>query len=207
MDRFPHAVGSADFEALVARTSAAKIAASKGLTMGYYDGNTVTALWNYAQHYALNDRSFGTTFGPSTVGAINLISGHTNGTAAGQNADGALVGDGNGGFTLISDAQPNGDICSKTTQVEDYASWRFDERHEYRRSSDCRRDLMGMVRGRLQSQPDERKRNDRLPSLNSLRDNRRAVCRLPPHYGAIPVLCLHAEPATHTTGVNRGHWN
>jgi phospholipase C len=45
--------------------------------MGYYDGNTVTALWNYAQHYAMNDNSFGTTFGPSTVGAINLISGQT----------------------------------------------------------------------------------------------------------------------------------
>jgi phospholipase C len=85
--------------------------------MGYYDGNTVTALWNYAQHYALNDRSFGTTFGPSTVGAINLISGQTHGAAGGQNADGALVSDGNGGFTLISDAQPNGDICSKTTQA------------------------------------------------------------------------------------------
>jgi phospholipase C len=117
MDRFPYAVGSADSEALAARTSAAKIAASKGLTMGYYDDNTVTALRNYAQHYALNDRSFGTTFGPSTVGAINLISGQTNGTAGGQNADGALVGDGNGGFTLISGAQPNGDICSQTTQA------------------------------------------------------------------------------------------
>ena len=22
------------------------------LSMGYYDGNTVTAMWNYAQHYA-----------------------------------------------------------------------------------------------------------------------------------------------------------
>jgi phospholipase C len=117
MDRFPYAVGSADSEALAARTSAAKVAASKGLTMGYYDGNTVTALWNYAQHYALNDHSFGTTFGPSTVGAINLISGQTNGTVAGQNADGVLVSDGNGGFTLISDAQPNGDICSKTTEA------------------------------------------------------------------------------------------
>jgi phospholipase C len=47
--------------------------------MGYYDGNTVTALWNYAQHYAMNDNSFGTNFGPSTVGAINLISGQTGG--------------------------------------------------------------------------------------------------------------------------------
>lgn len=48
---------------------------NKGLTMGYYDGNTVTALWNYAQQFAMSDNSYGTNFGPSTVGAINLISG------------------------------------------------------------------------------------------------------------------------------------
>jgi Phosphoesterase family len=33
-----------------------------GLTMGYYDGNTVTALWNYAQRFAMNDNSYNTTF-------------------------------------------------------------------------------------------------------------------------------------------------
>ena len=53
-----------------------------GLTMGYFDGNTVTALWNYAQHYALNDHSFSSTFGPSTPGALNLISGQTHGMTA-----------------------------------------------------------------------------------------------------------------------------
>ena len=42
-------------------------------TMGYFDGNTVTALWNYAQHFALNDNAFGTTYGPSTPGALNLV--------------------------------------------------------------------------------------------------------------------------------------
>jgi len=47
------------------------------LVMGYYDGNTTTALWNYAQFFAMNDNSFGTMFGPSTPGAINLISGNT----------------------------------------------------------------------------------------------------------------------------------
>ncbi len=26
--------------------------------MGYYDGNTVTALWNYAQHFAMSDNFF-----------------------------------------------------------------------------------------------------------------------------------------------------
>jgi phospholipase C len=80
--------------------------------MGYYDGNTVTALWNYAQHYALNDHSFGTTFGPSTVGAVNLVSGQTNGVTPFQNASPAVVDDGKGGLTLVSDADPNGDVCS-----------------------------------------------------------------------------------------------
>jgi phospholipase C len=50
-----------------------------GIVMDYYDGNTVTGLWNYAQHYALNDNSYGNQFGPSTPGAINLISGDTEG--------------------------------------------------------------------------------------------------------------------------------
>ncbi|GAC1528103.1 MAG: hypothetical protein NVS2B16_35920 [Chloroflexota bacterium] len=50
--------------------------------MGYYDGNTVTAMWNYAQHFALNDNNYTTQFGPSTPGALNLISGQSNGFAA-----------------------------------------------------------------------------------------------------------------------------
>ena len=48
-----------------------------GIVMGYYDGNTVTGLWNYAQYYVLNDNFFGTNFGPSTPGAINVVSGMT----------------------------------------------------------------------------------------------------------------------------------
>jgi phospholipase C len=36
-------------------------------------------LWNYAQHFAMSDRYFGTTFGPSTPGANNLVSGNTHG--------------------------------------------------------------------------------------------------------------------------------
>jgi phospholipase C len=47
--------------------------------MGYYDGNTVTAIWNYAQHFAMSDNFFSTTFGPSTPGALNLVSGQTHG--------------------------------------------------------------------------------------------------------------------------------
>ncbi len=89
-----------------------------GLVMGYYDGNTVTALWNYAQRYALNDNSFGTTFGPSSPGAINLISGQTNGVSDEINAGSKIVDGGGGSTTLIGDADPIGDVCSTTTGAQ-----------------------------------------------------------------------------------------
>jgi phospholipase C len=92
---------------------------TKGLVMGYYDGNTVTALWNYAQHFALNDNSFNTTFGPSTPGALNLISGQTDGavvTPANANSRN-IVSDGAGGLTIIGDLDPTGDVCSKGTTI------------------------------------------------------------------------------------------
>jgi phospholipase C len=52
---------------------------TNGLTMGYYDGNTVTGMWNYAQHFAMSDNSYDDEFGPSTPGALNLVSGQTHG--------------------------------------------------------------------------------------------------------------------------------
>ena len=86
-----------------------------GLVMGYYDGNTVTGLWNYAQNFAMNDNSYGTNFGPSTDGALNLVAGQTNGVIQNENGSGAIIADGNGGYTLISDADPIGDACSTTS--------------------------------------------------------------------------------------------
>lgn len=84
----------------------------KKQVMGYYDGNTVTALWNYAQHFALNDDFFGTTFGPSTPGAINLVSGNTHGAyPINQLNDEGKPGVVNG--TLIGDLDPKLDDCSK----------------------------------------------------------------------------------------------
>ena len=59
---------------------------NKGIVMGYYDGNTVTALWNYAQHFAMSDNSWSTTFGPSAPGAINLVAGTTAGPPCCRNA-------------------------------------------------------------------------------------------------------------------------
>ena len=101
---------------------------TKGLVMGYYDGNTVTALWNYAQHFALNDNNFTTQFGPSTPGAINLISGQANGFSATLNVLGPgnvllhptheAFGDGAhnaSNITEIGDGDPLGDDCSNPT--------------------------------------------------------------------------------------------
>ncbi|GCB53169.1 phospholipase C precursor [Streptomyces sp. NL15-2K] len=97
-----------------------------GLVMDYYDGNTVTGLWNYAQHYALNDRSFSSVYGPSTPGALNLISGQTHGVVSVDPASGTedpkqtqapdsytvLSPDAQGVGTVINDPDPAFDDCS-----------------------------------------------------------------------------------------------
>jgi phospholipase C len=83
--------------------------ANKAIVMDYYDGNTVTGLWNYAQHYALNDNSFNTVYGPSSPGAINLISGE-NGGASSTGPNSAIE---NG--TLYGDSDPAYDDCSSAT--------------------------------------------------------------------------------------------
>ena len=43
---------------------------TKAQVMGYFDGNTVTAFWNYAQNYAMSDNAWTDDFGPSTPGAL-----------------------------------------------------------------------------------------------------------------------------------------
>jgi phospholipase C len=87
----------------------------KGQVMGYYDGNTVTAYWNYAQHFAMSDNHYGTGFGPSTPGAINLIAGQTAGVTDTLNGTGAETDDGHGGLTMIGDPDPIGDVCASPT--------------------------------------------------------------------------------------------
>ncbi len=93
-----------------------------GLVMDYYDGNTVTALWNYAQRFAMSDNSYDTNFGPSTPGALNLVSGQTHGVISidpktGKQTpapDSYTVADPNaqGVGTVINDPDPAYDDCS-----------------------------------------------------------------------------------------------
>ena len=88
-------------------------------TMGYFDGNTVTAMWNYAQHFAMSDNSFGTTFGPSTPGLLNLVAGNTfEGTIMnGKSGAGNIAGGGSHG-AVIGDPDPSGDVCSAVGRAQ-----------------------------------------------------------------------------------------
>ncbi|MGH9072068.1 MAG: alkaline phosphatase family protein, partial [Acidimicrobiales bacterium] len=67
----------------VGNTAAATGSSPNYAVMDYYDGNTVTALWNYAQGFAMSDNAYGTNFGPSTPGALNVTSANTYGAICG----------------------------------------------------------------------------------------------------------------------------
>jgi len=81
------------------------------MVMGYFDGNTVTALWNYAQNFAMSDNSFATNWGSSAVGAINLISGQTHGAWQNGAPVQDLLPDIIAG-TVIGNPRPATDRCS-----------------------------------------------------------------------------------------------
>lgn len=96
-----------------------------GAVMGYYDGNTVTALWTYAQGFAMSDDSYASTFGQSTAGALHLAAGDTAPVVCGPAADifGAVPAcgatapgppsAGTGTGTLYIDSDPYYDDCSQ----------------------------------------------------------------------------------------------
>ena len=102
-----------------------------GLVMDYFDGNTVTGLWNYAQNYAISDNNFDPDFGPSSPGAINLVSGFDGaGYAVASNAadptTAAHVTASNVGYvggntanlgTIYGDIDPAYDECSDTNHT------------------------------------------------------------------------------------------
>jgi len=79
------------------------------LSMGYYDGNTVTALWNYAQNYAMSDNFFDTEFGVTLEGHLDLLSGQTHGVVVkAGTAKGSQLANG----SVIANMQPYYDDCA-----------------------------------------------------------------------------------------------
>ena len=114
MDRFPASVGNGDGPFCNAAFGYGK---GKGLVMGYFDGNTVTALWNHAQNFAMSDNSYSSTFGPSTPGLLNLVAGNT--FPATPSAPSTKVVPLNSGpGALVGDLDPVGDVCSLGIRVQ-----------------------------------------------------------------------------------------
>jgi phospholipase C len=83
--------------------------------MDYYDGNTVTALWNYAQRFAMSDSSYDATFGPTLLGHLNLVAGQTHGATVTGGTTSAVP---NG--TVISNIAPRTEDCAdpNTPRIE-----------------------------------------------------------------------------------------
>jgi phospholipase C len=69
-----------------------------------------------ANGYAMSDNNFETTFGDSTLGAVNLISGQTNGVIDLINGNSDEVDGGDGSITLIGEPDPENDVCSDPTE-------------------------------------------------------------------------------------------
>ncbi len=114
MDLFPASVGVGESGFCLDEYS---YGMGNGINEGYFDGNTVTAMWNYAQNYALNDNFFGTTFGPSTPGVLNLVAGNTypaypSATTVKVAPNSASPG------TLVGDLDPTGDACSGSPTIQ-----------------------------------------------------------------------------------------
>ncbi len=198
MDLFPLSVGT-EGPPPAAPPAAVNTTA---LTMGYFDGNTVTGLWNYAQHFAMSDNMFNTNFGPSTPGALNVISGQTNGvTSTTVTVNNSTIVEGGGGsLTLISDADPAGDMCSSTTKNVSMTGKNIGD------SAERGRHLLGILRGRLRSDDHELERHHRLRPHHQIGGHRRYRGRLHSPPPALPVLRFHPEPGAHPAIFGLGDW-
>jgi phospholipase C len=109
LDLFPKYTGSSGDTTILYPPAVA----TTGQVMGYFDGNTVTAMWNYAQHFASNDNNYNSQYGPSTPGALNVTSGQTNGIVDCMGCPSSSeVLNADHSMTLIGDADPLTDVCS-----------------------------------------------------------------------------------------------
>jgi phospholipase C len=79
--------------------------------MAYFDGNTVTALWNYAQRFAMDDNSYDSMYGPSTPGAVNLVSGQTGNAVIALTFSNGAIATTSQPVTITGDPDPALDDC------------------------------------------------------------------------------------------------
>ena len=115
MDLFPATVGQ-----FVAPDGSLAKQTNKSLNLAYFDGNTVTAIWNYAQRFAMSDhffqidvRALGRWRAQPGVGAGERRHGRQE-----QRGPNVLIDGGAGSFTVIGDVDPIGDICSSSKRIQ-----------------------------------------------------------------------------------------
>jgi len=113
LDKFPESTGQSGNT-----NPPCEFGLGTNVVMGYYDGNSVTALWNYAQNFAMSDNYYATTFGQTAPGHINIVSGQTHGVMVVKAididisvVDGTLYGDGGPAF---DDCAGAGNIVAMT---------------------------------------------------------------------------------------------
>ena len=173
---------------------------TKGQVMGYFDGNTVTAFWNYAQNYAMSDNAWTDDFGPSTPGALNMFAGTTNGATIPAGFTASTIADGQGGLTLINDTDPAGDTCSsKTAQVQ--------------MTSKNIGDLLnaasipwGSFVGGFNLQTINNNGTHWLHAVDRQPGCRRRGRRLRPASHLVPVLCVDVQSDPRASDLDGGHW-
>ena len=164
--------------------------------MGYFDGNTVTALWRYAQHFAMSDNAYTDTYGPSTPGALEVVAGQTNGmkivatTKKPSTVDAVsyYVADGQGGVSMINDVDPGYDACSVPGDQAMMAG------QEYRRPAERVRRHLGRVHGRLQSANHQCQRHHGLQAQHAVRRGRPDVVDYIPHHNWFQYYASTANP-------------
>jgi phospholipase C len=86
MDKFVQDTGNQAEDTVTECTGKATGTSPNYTVMDYYDGNTVTAMWSYAQRFAMSDNAFGSAFGPSSPGAIELAAANTYGAICGPSS-------------------------------------------------------------------------------------------------------------------------
>ncbi len=167
-------------------------------------------MWNYAQHYAMSDHAFSTTFGPSTPGAINLVSGQTHGVKE-FNADGTPATtpaagdytvrfpDAHGVGTMTGDPDPVYDDCSNNSHAKSYTLAAMTGRN-IGDLLDAKKVVVGLVPGRLHADDRRSRRGARLVPHHAHERRRGELDRLQPAPRALPVLRVDGEPAPPAAG-------
>ncbi len=170
-----------------------------GQVMGYFDGNTITAIWNYAQYFAMSDNAYTDTYGPSTPGALEVVSGQTNG-AVNVIGTGSSIPDGQTGLTQNGDTDR-----SRRRHLLEHDQTGADDEQKYWRSAQRGRHQLGRLHGRLRSAIDQRQWQHRVHAQHFLKRRRRQHQRLCSASHVVPVFRLDRESDSCASEFGLGH--